>query len=262
MRDTIKKVFREELYYLMRTLMLLASIAMIGSGIFCVANGSAAFLTLAFIIGLVFCLMGLLEIFIGIRADFDVTENAASITKDGVLMLVFGAVILSGQVTSDTTAQMLLAMWMSVEGVLGFNVEKIDFMNITMEERLSVSLNLLMLGFGVYMFFNLALFNFPVALLIGISLIIIGLRRFTQSFLIEYNRPGFITGNEEKLREALAEEKRALAKAKEGIREQKNAQRRIRKIREDIAAEQDVLNSAAIRRMEKEQEKDLEQDAE
>jgi len=65
----------------------------------------------------------------------------------------------------------------------------------------------------------------------------------------------FITGNEEKLREAQEEEKRALAKAKEGIREQKNAQRRIRKIREDMAAEQDVLNSAALRREERQLDK-------
>ena len=37
----------------MRTLMMIASIAMIGTGIFCVANGSAAFLAVAFVIGLV-----------------------------------------------------------------------------------------------------------------------------------------------------------------------------------------------------------------
>jgi len=245
----------------MRTLMLVASIAMIGAGIFCVANGSAAFLTVAFIIGLVFSIMGLLEIFIGIRADFDVTANAASITKDGVLMLILGAVILSGQVTNDTTALMMIAMWLSIEGVLAFNADKVDFMNISTEERFRVSVSLLMLCFGIYMFFNIALFNFQVTFLIGISLIIIGLRRFGQSFLIEYNRPSFVTGNEEKLRDALEEEKRALAKAKEGIREQKNAQRRIRKIREDIAAEQDLLSSAAIRREEKAMEDDTEGEA-
>ena len=79
-----------------------------------------------------------------------------------------------------------------------------------------------------------------------------------QSFVIEYTRPGFITGNEEKLQEALEEEKRALAKAKEGIREQKNAQRRIQKIRDDIEAERDVMNSAAIRRAERELEREEE----
>ena len=239
----------------MRTIMLIASIAMTASGIFCVANGSVAFLNVAFIIGLVFCIMALTEIFIGIRADFDVTENAVSITKDGVLMLIFGLVILSGQITDDITAQMLLGMWLTTEGVLAFNRNRTDFFNIKTEERIGLSVSIVMLGFGVYMFFNHALFNFGATFLIGIALIILGLRRFLQSFNIEYNKPGFVTGNEEKLREAQEEEKRALAKAKEGIREQKNAQRRIQKIKEDIAAEQDVLNSAAIRRQERELER-------
>jgi uncharacterized membrane protein HdeD (DUF308 family) len=81
--------------YIMRTLMLIASVAMIGSVVFCVANGSAAFLTVAFIIGLVYLLMGATEILVGLRADFDVSEKAVSITKDGILMLIFGAVIIT-----------------------------------------------------------------------------------------------------------------------------------------------------------------------
>ena len=71
----------------MRTLMMIASIAMIGTGIFCVANASAAFLSVAFVIGLVFMLLGALEILIGRRADFDVSEVGVSIAKDGLLML-------------------------------------------------------------------------------------------------------------------------------------------------------------------------------
>ena len=55
------------------------------------------------------------------------------------------------------------------------------------------------------------------------------------------------------------DEKRALAKAKEGIREQKNAQRRIRKIKDDIAAEQDVLMSAAVTRQERAAEREMEE---
>ena len=69
------------------------------SGVFCIANGSAAFLTVAFIIGLVYLLMGAIEVLIGIRADFDVSANAVSITKDGIIMLIFGAVIISGMIT-------------------------------------------------------------------------------------------------------------------------------------------------------------------
>lgn len=236
----------------MRTLMLLASVAMTVSGVFCIANGSAAFLTVAFIIGLVYLLMGAIEVLIGIRADFDVSANAVSITKDGIIMLIFGAVIISGMITDDMTAQMLFALWLVIEGVLTLRIENVDVMHITGEERLSFALASLMLLFGLYTFFNVILFNMPVTLLIGVALIMLGLRRFIQSFQIEYSRPSFVTGNEEKLEEALEEERRALAKAKEGIREQKNAQRRIQKIREDIEAENDVMNSATARRRERE----------
>lgn len=238
----------------MRTLMLLASVAMTVAGVFCVANGSAAFVTVAFIIGIVFLLMGAIEVLIGIRADFDMAENAVSITKDGIIMLIFGLAVITGMITDDTTAQMLFAMWLVIEGVLSSRTDKIDLVRITGEERLSFGLTSLMLVIGIYMFFNVIMFNLPVTLLIGIALILLGIRRFAQSFRIEYSRPSFITGNEEKLEEALAEEKRALAKAKEGIREQKNAQRRIQKIREDIEAENDVINNAAIRRREREME--------
>ena len=238
----------------MRTLMLLASVAMTVAGVFCVANGSAAFVTVAFIIGLVFLSMGAIEVLIGLRADFDMSENAVSITKDGIIMLIFGLAVITGMITDDTTARMLFAMWLVIEGVLSARTGKVDLMHITGEERLAFSLTILMLVIGIYMFFNVVMFNLPVALLIGVALIILGIRRFAQSFRIEYSRPSFITGNEEKLEEALAEEKRALAKAKEGIREQKNAQRRIQKIREDIEAENDVINNAAIRRREREME--------
>ena len=235
--------------------MLIASVAMIASGVFCVANGSAAFLTVAFIIGLVYLIMGATEILVGIRADFDVSENAVSITKDGILMLIFGFIIISGQITDDTTARVMIASWLTIEGVLAVSFGKAGILHISAAKRLSLAITFIMFIFGLYMFFNNVMFGLSTTFLIGIGLIVLGLRRFIQSFDIEYNRPTFITGNEEKLQEAMDEEKRALAKAKEGIREQKVAQRRIQKIREDIDAERDLINSAALRREERELEK-------
>ena len=52
----------------MRTLMMIASVAMIGAGVFCVANASAAFLSVAFVIGLIFILLGAFEMLISRRA--------------------------------------------------------------------------------------------------------------------------------------------------------------------------------------------------
>jgi len=241
----------------MRTLMLLSSIAMIGSGIFCIANGTAAFLTVAFVIGLVMLLLGAAEVLVGRRADFDVSEVGVGITKDGVIMLLLGLVIITGQITDDLSAQTLFALLLTVEGVLSFRPDALDLVTTTRDQRIGIGLNLLMLLIGVYMFFNTMFFHLPVMLLIGICMIVLGFRRFAQSFRIDYVRPGFITGNEERLKEAEQDEKRALAKAKEGIREQKIAQRRIDKIKDEIAAEQDVLMSAAVTRQEREAEREM-----
>ena len=242
----------------MRTLMMIASVAMIGAGIFCVANASAAFLSVAFIIGIIFILLGGIEVLIGRRADFDVSEIGVSFTKDGFLMLLLGIVVISGQVTDDNTAQVMFAMWMLIEGVLAFRSEWLDIMEANADQRIGVTLSTLMLIAGSYMFFNNPTLRLSQTLLIGICMIILGLRRFWQSFSIEYSRPSFVTGNEEKLMEAQEDEKRALAKAKEGIREQKNAQRRIAKIKADMAAEQNIMMSAAITRQEREAERESE----
>ena len=239
--------------------MQIASVAMIASGIFCVANSSAAFLSVAFIIGIVFLLLAACELIISRRGDFDESEVGVGLAKDGVIMAILGIVVVSGQLTDDLSAQTMFALLLTIEGVLSFKTDWLDMMTISVERRVAIGLNLMMMAIGIYMFFNTATFNLPALLLIGISMIILGLRRFGQSFFIEYIRPSFITGNEEKLREAEEDEKRALAKAKEGIREQKNAQRRINKIKEDIAAEQDIIISAAITRQERELEREMEE---
>ncbi|HHW94307.1 MAG TPA: hypothetical protein GX736_00010 [Mogibacterium sp.] len=233
----------------MRTLMRITSIAMMGTGIFCIANGSAAFITVAFLIGSVFLLMGICEIIVGIKADFDITGRGFGILSDGIIAGVIGIVILTGQIVSDTTAQSIFAMWLLIEGVLSIRTNSLDVYHNTLEENTSLLLNILMILLAVYTFFNVSTFNFKAMILIGIAIILTGFRRFRTSFEIEYIRPRFLTGNQDRLDEALAEEKRALAKAKEGIREQKNAQRRIQKIKENMAEEREVLREASIRRM-------------
>lgn len=242
----------------MRTVMLIASVAMVASGIFCVANSSAAFISLAFVIGAVFLIMGVCEIIIGRRADFERDETAIGLTKDGIRSIIIGLVIISGQVNDDMAAQMIFGLYLAFEGVYSFRTDWLNVTHVPRDQRVNMTISAFMLVIGIYTLFNTSVFRFPVIMLIGIGLVLIGLRRFAQSFTIEYIRPSFVTGNEEKLREAQEEEKRALAKAKEGIREQKIAQRRIKKIEEDIEAEQEMMKEAQIRKEEREVEESLE----
>ena len=242
----------------MRTVLLIASVAMVASGIFCVANSSAAFISLAFVIGAVFLIMGVCEIIIGRRADFERDETAIGLTKDGIRSIIIGLVIISGQVNDDIAAQMIFGLYLAFEGVYSFRTDWLNVTHVPRDQRVNMTISAFMLVIGIYTLFNTSVFRFPVIMLIGIGLVLIGLRRFAQSFTIEYIRPSFVTGNEEKLREAQEEEKRALAKAKEGIREQKIAQRRIKKIEEDIEAEQEMMKEAQIRKEEREVEESLE----
>lgn len=242
----------------MRTVLLIASVAMVASGIFCVANSSAAFISLAFVIGAVFLILGVCEIIIGRRADFERDETAIGLTKDGIRSIIIGLVIISGQVNDDIAAQMIFGLYLAFEGVYSFRTDWLNVTHVPRDQRVNMTISAFMLVIGIYTLFNTSVFRFPVIMLIGIGLVLIGLRRFAQSFTIEYIRPSFVTGNEEKLREAQEEEKRALAKAKEGIREQKIAQRRIKKIEEDIEAEQEMMKEAQIRKEEREVEESLE----
>lgn len=239
----------------MRTLMYIGSLAMVAAGIFCFANGSAAFLSVAFVVGLVFIIMGVMELLIGKKADFDVFGGGVNLATDGAIMVVFGVVMLSGQITDDITAQMLFAMWLLIEGVIELGSFVEDFRRDAEFDNAAIVVNAAIIILGVYTFFNTRLLNVNAITLIGAALMLLGLRRFRISFGIEYNRVGFLAGNEERLEEAEADEKKALAKAKEGIREQKAAKRRIEKIRENIAQERSIIRDTEIRKQLNKEEK-------
>ena len=243
----------------MRALMLLGSLAMIGSGIFCFANASAAFISVAFVVGVIFAFMGIVEIITGTRADFNVLGKGVNLTTDGIMMLVFGVVVLSGQIVDDATAQLLFATWLMLEALPAAGSHFDDISDAENKDSSDLVLGVAMLAISLYTFFNTRLININAIILVGVAVLMLGLRRFRLSFDIEYNRPGFLTTNQERLEEAMEEEKQALAKAKEGIKEQKAAQRRIEKIKGDIAQERNLLTETTLSKLAADEEKQLEE---
>lgn len=241
----------------MRTLMLIGSLVLAGSGVFCFANGSAAFISVAFVVGIVFSVMGLIEAITGNRADFEAFGKGVTLTTDGIIMFFFGLVILSGQIADDVTAQMLFALWLLIEALISVGNDFESFSDAEGKDYAGIVLSVAMFAVSMYMFFNTRLININAIIMVGTALLLLGLRRFRLSFDIEYNKPGFLTGSRERLEEAMEDEKRALAKAKEGIKEQKAAQRRIEKIKEEITQERNILTETALRKQAEEEEKQL-----
>lgn len=230
----------------MRFFMMLASLFMLGTGTFCIANSSVAIGSLAFIIGLVFCIVGACELFV-LRGAESVSANLEKeYITNSVVMIIIGIAFLSGQLVDDNAVKMIFALWMSYDGARMIAEARLIIKDNSREENTYLILALASLIVGVYMFFDSLLLNINTLALVGVCISILAIRKFRFSTEIEYKRPSFLTGNQEKLQEAEREEKRAMARAKAAIRESKELQRRIARIKADINEERRVEAAAKI----------------
>lgn len=232
----------------MRFSMLLFSVGMMTCSIFCIANGTVSFISIAFIISILYLLMGICEFLVGLNADFNISGRTIDLTKDGIISTIIGLLILSGYVTDNASAQFIFAIWILIEGVISIDKKSFILSDNSGGENIVFVSNVLMILVSIYIFLNDSLLCLPSVLLIGIAIFLMGVKRFMKSFDIEYIKPSFITGNKQKLEDAIEEEKNAMKKAKQAIREQKIAQRRIKKIKQRIEEERDVLNDSTLRK--------------
>ena len=104
---------------------------------------------------------------------------------------------------------------------------------------------------GIYMFFNSIAFNIPVLILIGLSLVLIGINCFKRSLQIEYKKSEFLSDARNKLEEAKRDERFAMDKAKEAIAERNEARERIEKYTIEVTREEAMINSVEDRRRSK-----------
>ena len=230
----------------MRFFMMLASLFMLGTGTFCIANSSVAIGSLAFIIGLVFCIVGACELFV-LRGAESVSANLEKeYITHSVVMIIIGIAFLSGQLVDDNAVKMIFALWMSYDGARMIAEARLIIKDNSREENTYLVLALASLVVGVYMFFDSLFLNINTLALVGVCISILAIRKFRFSTEIEYKRPSFLTGNQEKLQEAEREEKKAMARAKAAIRESKELQRRIDRIKADINEERRVEAAAKI----------------
>lgn len=234
----------------MRSLMTLASIVMVATGVFCIANSSVAFASLAFVIGLAFVLVGVVELIISKQTSINEDRGDCEITIGGMIFVLVGVAILSGAVSEDITVTVLFALLIAREGFIDIVkaiMDRTEFADNSMEENVMILLGAFEAALGVYMFFNKMTLNLNSMLLVGLATMLMGFRRFKLSMEIKYSRPGYLTRAQERLADAQREEKRAMSKAKEGIRESKEAQRRIKKIKEEMVRERKVVNDTSVR---------------
>ena len=129
------------------------------SGIFCIMNPGQTFLAVAFIIGLVMILNGVVHIigYLVGRGFHNKGDNNGWILVDSLITLLLGILVLCNQLVADTSINMVFGMWVLVSGVLRIEAAT----RINPETKRS---------------------NFIVTLLTGVLTTVIGLLGFANPF--------------------------------------------------------------------------------
>lgn len=104
----------------MRGLTIVSGILMIATGAFCFINPGQTFMTMAFVVGAVMTVCGIihaLAYYIG-RGVHNKGDNNGWILIDALLTLLLGILILFNQLTVDIAIPMIFGMWVLVSGLL------------------------------------------------------------------------------------------------------------------------------------------------
>lgn len=222
----------------MRIITMFTGLLFTGTGIFLVAHGGLTFMSMAFIVGLVFAVAGVIEClsYNSYRGD---EETKSWILIDGTCTFMLGVLILMNKLSAEAAVPLVLGLWILFSGIRNFvhAWEKIDVRGDGFYGMLLIGLvNII---FGLYAFFDQELFDFSTVTLVGIYMITGGLNIANVGATIKILKPEFLKTKEEKMEEAAAKAEEAHLAAKEAIKFAKETRAELRVIRETPAEELD-----------------------
>ena len=215
----------------MRILTMLTGILFLGAGIYLVANEGVTFLSVAFIVGLMFVIAGVVEClsYSSYRGD---NVERSWILNDGTTTFVLGVLILLNKISADAVVPMILGLWVLITGIRNFvhAWEHIEERGNAFYDHLIIGLMNLILG--LYVFFDGEIFNLASITMIGLCMIVQGVNIIHIGATIRVIKPKFIKTKEEMLEEAAAKFEEAHANAKEAIKAAKAAQAELKSVEE------------------------------
>lgn len=210
---------------------MLTGILFLGAGIYLVANEGVTFLSVAFIVGLMFVIAGVVEClsYSSYRGD---NVERSWILNDGTTTFVLGVLILLNKISADAVVPMILGLWVLITGIRNFvhAWEHIEERGNAFYDHLIIGL--LNLIFGLYVFFDGEIFNLASITMIGLCMIVQGVNIIHIGATIRVIKPKFIKTKEEMLEEAAARFEEAHANAKEAIKAAKAAQAELKSVEE------------------------------
>ena len=218
----------------MRVLTIMVGTLFTATGIYLVANGGLSFMSVAFIVGLVFIVAGAVEClsYTGQRGE---DETKTWILLDGATTFILGGLIMLNKLSADVAVPLVLGMWILMSGLRNFvhAWEKIGDREDGFYSHLILGLVTVVLG--LYAFFDQDLFDFSTITLVGIYMIAGGLNIAHVGITIRIIKPEFLKTKEEKLEEAAIKAAEAHQAAREAIKVAKEAKAELRVVSETPA---------------------------
>lgn len=162
----------------MRVLTIAGGILMVATGAFCFINPGQTFMTMAFVIGAVMVINGLIHGvgFVLSRGNFGIGDNNGWILIDAILTLLLGILILCNQLTVDIAIPMIFGMWVLVSGLLRFEAStRINRQKKMKNFKAAFITGIVTILIGLFGFINPLVTYVSVIVLLGIFLVVQGI---------------------------------------------------------------------------------------
>lgn len=209
----------------MRVLTMFTGFLFIVAGAYLMANQGLpflayegiTFLSIAFIVGVVFIIAGIVECLSYSSFRGDKTEKSW-ILIDGMTTFVLGALIVLDKISQDQVVLGVFGLWVIITGIRNFvraweNIE--DTSNGFFDHLIVGIINLLC---GLYVFFDKSLYNIPTMTMIGMCVLVQGINIIHVGAIIVLKKPNFLKTKQELVDEAAALVKEARMAAEEAIK--------------------------------------------
>ncbi len=219
--------------------MIMGGLFILG-GLFMIFNSGVTFLSVAFVIGLLFILAGVLEC-LSYGSYRGVEEDNKWVLIDGLVMFILGVLIIFNKISADVTVPAVLGLWVLTIGVRNLvrawekRAHKSSFFY---GHGIIGIVNTLV---GLYMFVNDSFLAVSVAALVGICLITQGANLIMVASTIIVMKHELIMTKEELLTKAVEEADAAHEAAREAVKMAKEAKANVRVIEETPEEELDLM---------------------
>lgn len=157
----------------MRILTIVSGVMMILTGLWCFANQGVAYAGLAFIIGIIMVINGIIELLAFVNRKNKLV-GMDWVLAEATMAIILGIIVLSNQLATDLIIIMFFGMWMLFSGCNRI----VGALMLKKQEdkawRWIMSLGCLSALAGIYSFWNPILAGLTVGILIGIFFLIQG----------------------------------------------------------------------------------------